>query len=114
MQWALDNNRDLPAIEYIMDIAPFQGSSIEVSLDMQSKVIELSHNDDYFAGSKEKGIRNFHLSTSGNWANPLSSFGHGITTFKRDIMQWLPESIKPSFKRIIWEEKNKSKGEHPY
>ena len=103
-QWAHDNNKVLPPIDYILDIAPFQGSSIEVSPDMQSKTIELSHTDDYIAGGKEKGILNFHLSSSGNWLNPKNFFGHGVGTFKTDIMQWLPESSIPSFDNSRWEE----------
>lgn len=108
-QWAKDNNQTLPQIEYVMDIAPYQGEAIEVSPNMRSKTIELSHIDDYIAGGKEKGIvnANFHQSSSGNWLNPTTVFGHGINTFQRDIMQWLPESVIPSFNNNRWEE-NKS------
>lgn len=105
-QWAQDNDQTLPQIEYVMDIAPFQGESIEVSPDMRSKTIELSHIDDYIAGGKEKGIANgnFHQSSSGNWLNPTTVFGHGINTYQRDIMQWLPESSIPSINNNRWEE----------
>ena len=104
-QYASDNNKTLPMIEYILDIAPFQGGDIDVIPNLIDKTIELSHSDDYIAGGKEKGIKNFHESSSGNWINPSNCFGHGISTFKKDIMQWLPESKTHSFSNTIWEEK---------
>lgn len=103
-KWAKENNQMLPQIEYILDIAPYQGSSIRVAPQLKAKTIELSHIDDYIAGSKESGIVNFHQSSSGNWMNPINAFGHGVSTFRRDIMQWLPESKMKSFNNDRWEE----------
>lgn len=110
-QWAQDNEKVIPQIEYVIDIAPFQGGSIEVSPDMRPKTIELSHIDDYIAGGMEEGIinENFHQSSSGNWLNPTNFFGHGISTFQTDIMQYLPESSIPSFNDNRWEENKSSK-----
>lgn len=53
---------------------------------------------------KRKALRIIICLPSGNWLNPSKFFGHGVSTFKKDIMQWLPESVCPSFNTNRWEE----------
>ena len=110
--WAEDNNKTLPQIEYVFDIAPFDSDELTVPSDLKVNTIQVTHTDDPIAEcQKEKGISedNYHKSYSGNVLNFSTAFGHGIKTFLTDIMKWLPESQIPSFNMNQWEQNPKNK-----
>lgn len=108
-QWATVNHITLPELEYIVDIAAYQGEMLIVPEELLRNTIQLSHVDDYIAGAKENGLSwiNYHLSSSKNWLNIGTTFGHSISTFRRDIFKWLPESKSNSFNYEIYEENKK-------